>query len=92
MPAVLSAMNRSDSDAQGTLSEFAAATGGLAFQNNNDLLQGLSRAFADGREYYMLGYVSNNPNLDGKFRTITVQVRDGSLVVHAKRGYWATEK
>ena len=90
-PAVLSAMNQSAADSQATLSEIAAATGGIAFQNNNDLLRGLARAFADGREYYMLGYVSSNPQMDGKFRSIAVRVRDRRLLVHAKRGYWATE-
>ncbi len=40
-----------------TLSEIAAATGGTAFKNSNDLFTGLERAFADGREYYVLAYV-----------------------------------
>lgn len=92
MPAALSVMNQSASDAQATLSEVAAATGGIAFKNNNDVFRGLTRAFADGREYYMLGYVSTNPKLDGTFRTISVRVRDPNLIVQAKRGYWATEK
>jgi VWFA-related protein len=91
MPAVLNAMNQSASDSRAALAEIAAATGGIAFQNSNDLLGGLARAFADGREYYLLGYVSSNSNMDGTFRTIAVRVRDRSLVVRAKRGYWATE-
>src|SRR5580693_814687 len=37
-----------------TLSEIAAETGGRSFQNSNDLFTGLKKAFADGREYYML--------------------------------------
>ena len=59
-----------------TLSEIAAATGGTAFKNSNDLFTGLQRAFADGREYYTLAYVSTNEAQDGKFRKIAVQVRD----------------
>ena len=50
-----------------TLSEIAAATGGRAFKNSNDLLAGLQRAFADGREYYTLAYVSTNEAQNGKF-------------------------
>ncbi len=73
-----------------TLSEFAAATGGTAFQNQNDLLTGLERAFADGRDYYQIAYVPTNPNQDGKFRKIEVHVRDPKALVNAKRGYWAT--
>jgi len=72
-----------------TLAEIAAATGGTAFHDSNNLLGGLQRAFADGRDYYTLAYVSSNANFDGKFRAITVQVRSRNAVVNAKRGYWA---
>jgi VWFA-related protein len=74
-----------------TLVEFAEATGGTAFHDNNNLLGGLQRAFADGRDYYTLAYISGNANFDGKFRAITVQVRDRNAVVNAKRGYWAAQ-
>jgi VWFA-related protein len=72
-----------------TLAEIADATGGTAFHDSNDLLGGLQRAFADGRDYYTIAYVSGNANFDGKFRAITVQVRSPKAVVNAKRGYWA---
>ena len=74
MPAVLSIMDSKASEAGGTLSEIAAATGGTSFQNSNDILAGLQRAFADGRQYYMLAYVAANSNADGKFHAISVQV------------------
>ena len=89
-PGVSSAMNQAASSAGQTLSEIAAATGGTAFRNSNNILSGLERAFADGREYYMLAYVPIRSDLDGKFRTISVRTRDGKWVVSAKRGYWAT--
>jgi len=88
-PAVLSVMNSDASEAGGTLSEIAAATGGTAFQNSNDILAGLQRAFADGRQYYLLAYVPANP-ADGKFHAISVRLRDKKMVVKTKRGYWAT--
>jgi VWFA-related protein len=89
--AVMSAMDYNAREAGETLSEIAAATGGTAFRNNNDLFAGLDRAFADGREYYMLAYNPSNFNLDGKFRTISVKLKDKNLQVSAKRGYWASE-
>jgi len=90
-PAVMSAMNSNAATEAGqTHSEIAAATGGTAFQNSNNILTGLQRAFADGREYYMLAYVPSNSNLDGKFRAISVRVRDSKSAISAKRGYWAT--
>ena len=73
-----------------TLAEIAGATGGTAFHDSNNLLGGMERAFADGRDYYTLAYVPSNANYDGKFRAITVQVRSPKAKVTAKRGYWAT--
>ena len=82
-------MDRGAREAGDTLSEVAAATGGTAFKNSNDIFAGLERAFADGRQYYVLAYVPGNANPDGKFHSISVRVRDGKLSVNAKRGYWA---
>jgi VWFA-related protein len=79
----------SDAERGNTLREIADATGGTAFHDNNDLAGGLERAFADGRDYYTLAYVSTNANYDGKFRAIAVEVRGRKVVVNAKRGYWA---
>ena len=53
------------------------------------MLPRLSRAFADGRQYYVLAYVPSNSKADGTFRAISVRVGDGKLPVNAKRGYWA---
>jgi len=91
-PGVVGATDYSAIDAADTLREIATVTGGTAFQNNNDIFAGLERAFADGRQYYMLAYVPANANPDGKFRAISVRVRDGKLSVNAKPGYWAEEK
>jgi VWFA-related protein len=84
------ALNSIAQDAGQTLSEISAETGGKSFQNSNDLSIGLKKAFADGREYYMLAYVSSNETQDGKFRKIEVRVKDGKALVSAKHGYWAT--
>ena len=78
---------RANTDA---LSALAHETGGLFFENNNDLLKGLRRAFSDGRQYYTLAYVPVNKNFDGKYRTIHVEVKGKGMLVHAKPGYWAT--
>jgi VWFA-related protein len=88
-PEVAGIMNAAASESGDTLSEIAAATGGTAFQNSNNILKGLQGALADGRLYYQLAYVSSNLNLDGGFRAISVRLRDTRMVVKAKRGYWA---
>jgi len=76
-------------DDESAMNELAATTGGVFYHNSNDLLKGLRQSFADGREYYVLSYVSSNAAADGKFRAITVQVAGKNLVVRAKHGYWA---
>jgi VWFA-related protein len=74
---------------QSAMNELAQATGGVFYHDSNDLLKGLRQSFADGREYYVLAYAPTNAAADGKFREIKVQVNGKSLVVRAKRGYWA---
>ena len=90
---VAASIDRTDRDiasANGnTLRELAEATGGTAFHDSNNLLGGLQRAFADGRDYYTIAYVSSNAARDGKFRAISVQVGGRSVVVSAKKGYWS---
>ena len=83
-------MDQNASAAGGTLSEIAATTGGTAFQNSNNILSGLERALADGRQYYVLAYVPSSSLSDGKFHSISVRVRETKMVVSAKRGYWAS--
>ena len=72
--------------------ELARGTGGLFFENNNDLSKGIERAFADGREYYVLAYVPKNKSEDGTFRHIAVEVSNKKWHVNAKAGYWAPKR
>jgi VWFA-related protein len=67
----------------------AKATGGAFVENSNDMLAGIRRAFDETRDYYILGYVSTNTALDGKYRTIEVKVKDPKAQVRARAGYWA---
>ena len=46
-------------------------------------------ALAEGREYYVLAYVSKNGAQDGKFRRISVETTNKTLNIRAKSGYWA---
>ena len=71
------------------LAELAHETGGLSFENNNDLLKGIQTAFADGRKHYVLAYVPSNKALDGAYRKIQVEVKRRNVHVNAKPGYWA---
>jgi VWFA-related protein len=90
---ILPELNRQASQASfesgTTMAALAKATGGVFIENNNDLLAGMKRAFDETRDYYVLGYMSSNPTMDGKYRAIDVRVKDPKSVVRARTGYWA---
>lgn len=74
---------------QDSLFGLAASTNGKPIVNINnigpelrDLEQGLS-------SYYLLGYYTTNPALDGKYRRIEVNTRADGVKVTARRGYIA---
>jgi VWFA-related protein len=67
----------------------ASATDGLAVMTSNDLNVGLQRIADDLTSYYLLGYYSTNPKLDGKFRKISVRVKRPGVDVRARPGYRA---
>ena len=71
------------------MAQLARQTSGSFFENSNDLLKGIRRAFADGREEYVLAYAPSNSNVDGQFRGIAVEVKGKKLKVAAKAAYWA---
>jgi len=85
-----STIDTSAIEKQDPMNYLAQATGGVFYQNSNDLLRGLHQAFADGRSYYELAYYSSNPAIEGKYRSIKVQVNGKNLIIHAKPGYWAS--
>ena len=89
MPQINSEASRVTYENGTTMAALAKATGGAFIENSNALLSGIQRAFADTRDYYVLGYVPSNAAMDGSYRTIAVKVSDPKVVVRAKAGYWA---
>jgi VWFA-related protein len=77
---------------QGGLSPLATETGGRYFHNNPTFVPPLRRIGTENQRYYLLSYVSTNPERDGSYRKIEVQVpRDGTTVI-ARPGYFARER
>jgi VWFA-related protein len=72
-----------------TLRTLAENTDGIATVNSNDLDSGLKRIADDLSSYYLLGYYSTNPKLDGEYRRISVKVKQPGVEVRARRGYRA---
>jgi VWFA-related protein len=86
--AVLNDLN-SNAASQETLSTLAADTGGKAFFDSNDFSGVFSQVQKDTSVYYVLGFTSNNPLKDGRFRHIRVQLNRPDLKLEYRSGYYA---
>jgi VWFA-related protein len=75
---------------QETLTTLASDTGGTAFTDTNDFGEAFARVERDISSYYILGFASTNTRKDGRFRRLTVRVRNHAGVkVQATEGYYA---
>jgi VWFA-related protein len=71
----------------------AAETGGVFFNNSNDLEAGFRRAAALPDPYYVLGFSPQNLKLDGSFHALQVKlVSEPHLSVQARRGYYTPKQ
>lgn len=82
-----------------TLRALADATGGNAYylefahEGGRDLVdEAANEVAAELKQQYTLGYYPKDKNDNGAFRQIAVEVKDKSLRVRTKRGYYAPEK
>jgi VWFA-related protein len=78
---------------QETLYALAADTGGKALLDSNELALGIAQAQKDISSYYILGYYSTNPALDGRYRRIKVQLaKKLSAKLDYRGGYFAAKE
>jgi VWFA-related protein len=73
----------------GALQDLAINTDGMYLLGSNDMRAQLRKIADDLTSYYLLGYYSTNPKLDGKFRTIKVRSKRPGIEVRARHGYLA---
>ena len=76
---------------QETLVTLAADTGGKAFVDSNDLSLGLKQVQEQYASYYILGYNTQNNSMDGRFRKITVRLKEPitGAKLDFRSGYYA---
>jgi len=75
---------------QETLSTLASDTGGTAFTDTNDFGEAFTKVVKDISSYYILGFASTNNNKDGRFRRVTVKLRNTpGARLEAREGYYA---
>src|SRR5712692_7530338 len=86
--AVLNDLN-GNAASQDTLATLSSDTGGKAFFDSNDFGTVFSQVQKDSSAYYVLGFTSNNPLKDGRFRRLRVQVNRADLKLDFRAGYYA---
>ena len=73
---------------QNALRTLAEETDGAVVLNTN-IDKALPRLLNDVGSYYLLGYVSTNQKLDGRYRKLSVKVNRPGIEVRARPGYLA---
>jgi Ca-activated chloride channel homolog len=73
------------------LEQLSDQTGGRVFfpYKIDDLAENFLDIGTELRSQYSIAYVPDNPTLNGRFRTINVQVDRKGLVVRTRKGYYA---
>lgn len=74
---------------QDTLATLSADTGGKAFFDTNDFSGVFSQVQKDSSVYYVLGFTSNNPAKDGRFRHLKVTINRPDVKLDFRSGYYA---
>jgi VWFA-related protein len=89
----INSQRASANDAQETLATLAADTGGKVFLDSNDLALGMTQVQEQFRSYYILGYYTNNSATDGKYRKITVRLKNNTTAkLEFRDGYYASKE
>ncbi|MGH9393935.1 MAG: VWA domain-containing protein, partial [Terriglobales bacterium] len=84
------AMNLRLQTSQDTLYALGSDTGGKALLDTNDLGKGIANARDAITSYYILGYYTSNPALDGKYRKVQIKLAEQPTAKLAFRtGYYA---
>lgn len=90
--ALMQADNDEASKSGDLLAEFADATGGAFFHNNNDLENGLDRLAGQPQFVYVLGFSPDNLKNDGSYHALKVKLKNANLEIEARHGYWAPNR
>jgi VWFA-related protein len=83
------AISTNFSKSQDALYSIAADTGGKALLDNNDLEMGIVNAQKAIISYYVIGYYSTNTNPDGKYRKISINLKEIQGTLEYRKGYYA---
>jgi Ca-activated chloride channel family protein len=72
------------------MDRLAKETGGAAFDaSGKPVDKALAQVAEELRAMYDIGYMSTNPNRDGRFRNVVIRIKDREVTVRSKPGYFA---
>jgi VWFA-related protein len=74
---------------QEVMASLSSDTGGKAFFDSNDFAPAFAQVQKDTSAYYAVGFHSNNPVRDGRYRKLTVKVKRPGVKVEYRLGYYA---
>jgi VWFA-related protein len=69
----------------------AEATGGTAAYNTNDLKTAVAKAIENGSNYYTVSYIPPDPQYDGRYHAIDVEVDRPDVHLSYRKGYNADD-
>jgi VWFA-related protein len=79
-----------DREDQFILADYADATGGTFFHNNNDLNEGFQRLASPPAVSYLLAFTPQELKLDGKYHSLKVILKPPTKgTIQARKGYYA---
>jgi VWFA-related protein len=91
-PNTITAFSPSDPFGVGfNFKSFVEQTGGKYFYGRNDLNNEIEESISRNTNFYTLSYVPSDPIQDGKFRKIDIHLKNPSLIVQSKQGYYPTQ-
>ena len=76
----------------GQLRMLSEATGGFALVNSNNVDAAFTRLVRENSTYYELGFTSTNTARDGRYRRLSVRMKNPSLSARTRDGYIAPSK
>jgi hypothetical protein len=85
--------SRQNFDSKEGLSFLARETGGIFFENNNDIAGGVRTVMEDQEGYYLIGYHPDASTFDQKsgrrlFHNVRVKVKRAGLQVRSRNGFY----
>jgi VWFA-related protein len=74
---------------QEVMATLSSDTGGTAFFDSNDFAPAFAKVQNDMSAYYAIGFHSNNPARDGKYRKLSVKINKPGVKLEYRPGYYA---